>query len=60
MTVAGESKACTRAATWSLRRASSCSSEDKQDRVEAREGGTEMSRRDSTWEKASVSTSLGR
>eukprot|EP00965_Chrysotila_dentata_P135118 4467923-Pleurochrysis_carterae.AAC.1 len=32
MTVFGESKACTRAATWLLRRASSCSSEDRRDR----------------------------
>eukprot|EP00965_Chrysotila_dentata_P066319 2195535-Pleurochrysis_carterae.AAC.1 len=39
MTVVGESKACTRAVTWSLRRASSCSREDRRDKVEARDDG---------------------
>eukprot|EP00965_Chrysotila_dentata_P223144 6193405-Pleurochrysis_carterae.AAC.2 len=36
MTVVGETKACTRATTWSLRRESSCSRKDRRDRAEAR------------------------
>eukprot|EP00965_Chrysotila_dentata_P231362 6198313-Pleurochrysis_carterae.AAC.3 len=40
MTVVGKSKACTRAATWSLQSESSCSREERRARVEARDGGT--------------------
>eukprot|EP00965_Chrysotila_dentata_P107169 3541527-Pleurochrysis_carterae.AAC.1 len=40
MTAADESRVCTRAATWSLRRVSSCSIDDRRERLEAREGGT--------------------